>query len=208
MNFNKAANVVWVFLAAGILLISSGCSSGESSAPSTASTPTDAYKKLFAAVKSGNTDQIKKSMSRASLSFGESISAQQGKTIEELLKNGFTRTTMSESLPQIRDERIKDSYGAVEVFSQKDGKWEDLPFILEDGEWKLAVGDLFNGSWKRPGVSKSVREQMEANTAAPANGVPYGNSINNANLNAEEIVPIVPKRVPNPDLPSADEKRR
>ena len=206
MNFNKAANVILIVLVAVASAMFLGCSDGEDPGNAAAATPTEAYKKLFAAVKTGKTEEIKKSMSKASISFAQGVSAQQGKGMDELLKNGFTRTTMSENLPPMRDERVKDTFGAVEVFSEKDGKWEDLPFIFENDEWKFAVGDLFNGTWKRPGISRSMREQMNTNTTSPTNVAPYGNRNINPNFNGEKLVPILPKRAPNTGTPSGNKK--
>ena len=37
--------------------------------------------------------------------------------------------------------------------------WNDLPFIFEDGDWKLAIGELFDGTYKSPGKSYSTLEK-------------------------------------------------
>lgn len=112
-------------------------------------TPTEAYKNLFTAVKSKNTELIKQSMSKATIEFVESAAAIQKTSPEKVFQNGLTATTMTENLPQVRDERIKDNYGALEVQSPK-GDWEDLMFVKEDGSWKLAVGDLMKNTYKLP----------------------------------------------------------
>jgi len=152
----------------------------------TAKSPTEAYQMLFAAVKSKDTAKIKQMMSENSLAFAEFVSGQQKKTLDEVLVNGFTATTFSETMPQMRDERIKDNFGALEVLNPQK-QWEDLPFILENGGWKLAIGDAFKGSYQKPGLGQSMREQEAANAAnntmIPAN---VGNT-NNANV--EMIVP-------------------
>jgi len=126
----------------------------------------EAYENLYAAVKSKDTEKIKQTMSKNSLSFAEFAAGQHKKPIEEVLKNGFTATTFSETLPEIRDERIKDKYGAVEVWNAQDKKWEDLPFILEDGVWKFAVGDAFKGSFKSPGKGLAAKGQESTNSTS------------------------------------------
>jgi hypothetical protein len=126
-------------------------------------TPTEAYKGLYAAVKSKDTEAIKKWMSKSTLGFAESVSKQQNKPIEQVFENGFTGTTFASSLPEIRDERVKDNMGAIEVWNSKIQKWEDLPFIKEEDGWKLAVGDLFAGTYVRPGIGQSQKDAEEAN---------------------------------------------
>ena len=127
--------------------------------------PSAAYKRLYAAVKAKNTDAIKREMTQKSIDFGVMFSQRSGKTIEQAYENGFTATTFSPTLPEIRDERRKDNMGAVEVWNSKDKVWEDLPFIYEDGSWKLAVGDVFAGTYEKPSEGRAQREQEAANTA-------------------------------------------
>ena len=164
----------------------------------------DAYKKLFAAVKSKDTEQIKQIMSKNSLTLAEFAGSQQKKPIEEVLKNGFTATTFSEALPKMRDERIKDDFGALEVWNEQDKRWEDLPFIKEDGVWKFAIGDMFKGSYVSPGQGQAIKEQVEANKnnpnivpqQMPTNGngvaVQNGNVGKVGNVNTVQVEPIKP----------------
>lgn len=136
---------------------------------------TQAYTNLYNAVKSKDTEKIKSTMSKATIAFAEGVSAQQKKPVAEIFANGFTATTFAESLPETRDARVKDNYGNIEVYNQKDNRWEDLPFIKEDGTWKLAVGDVFAGSFKSPGKSQA---QIQAQNSNSANIVPYPKNIN------------------------------
>ena len=100
-------------------------------------------------------------MSKSTIAFAEGVSEQNNKPIEEVFANGFTATTFADKLPEIRDERIKDNYGKIEVFNQKDSRWEDLAFINEDGGWKLAVGDLFAGTFQNPGQITSANAKRK-----------------------------------------------
>ena len=138
-------------------------------------TPTEAYKKLYAAVKAKQPDAIKALMTEKTIEFAQFASQRQNQSLEKVVENGFTMTTFSDTLPEIRDERIKDNVGFVEVYNSKESRWEDLPFVKENGVWKFAVGDLFNGTIQPP--SKGLA-QIESEAA---------------NVNGKNLVPIQPK---------------
>lgn len=142
-----------------------GCKGSSESSVKVNGTPTDAYKKLFEAVKSKDTNRIKGSMSKSTLAFADGHAKRTNQPLEKVLENGFMATTLAPSLPQTRDERVKDNMGAVEVYNIKESKWEDVPFIAEDGEWKLAVGDLFANTYKLPNKGRATLEMEAANAA-------------------------------------------
>jgi hypothetical protein len=152
-------------------------------------TPTEAYKRLFAAVKSKDTQAIKAEMSKNTQDFTEFVAAQQKKTVEEVYANGYSQTTFAETLPQIRDERVKDKMGALEVWNAKENKWDDVPFIREEEGWKLAVGDAFKGTWNSPGKGRDAREKEAANALSGnnmINGLPNSNSKSNPAANVSK----------------------
>jgi hypothetical protein len=127
-------------------------------------TPTEAYKRLFDAVKKKDVEAIKQNMSKTTNDeFVQTVSAMQNKQPNDLYSNGFTETTMRDALPPMRNERVKENMGALEVQNPK-GTWEDLPFVLENGRWKLAIGDIFKGTYKQPAPAIS---QTEANKNVP-----------------------------------------
>lgn len=154
-----------------------------------AQSPTEAYKMLYAAVKSKDAEKIKLMMSENSIAFAGFVAGQRNITVEEVLKNGFTETTFSETLPPMRDERIKDNFGALEVLNTKK-QWEDLPFVLENGSWKLAIGDMFKGTYQKPGLGQDMREREAANAV---NNNMIEIKPNNANVNNSNVQMIVPK---------------
>lgn len=162
-----------------------------------AQTPTEAYKMLFTAVKSKNNDEIKKMLSKNTLNLAEFQASRTNQPIEKVYANGFTETTMQASLPQIRDERVNENFGAVEVWNEKSRKWEDLPFIKEDDGWKVAVGDIFKGNYQSPGKSQSFRENEAANIADPNR---QAIQQPNVNMNA------VNKNVQQPPMPSKKDR--
>lgn len=149
-------------IAAAGLIVLFICQSCTGAADNTA-TLTEAYKNLYDAVKSKNTENIKANMSKETVSFALGVAQMQKKTPEEMFKNGLIQSTRSEKLPATRNGRIKDNMGALEV-QDTDGTWQDVPFILEDGRWKIAVGDLFKGNYKKPAPSQA---ETEANNNVP-----------------------------------------
>lgn len=156
--------------------------------------PTEAYKQLYAAVKSKDVEKIKAVMSKSTLGFAQMVAARQNSPIEKVFENGFTATTFAESLPEIRDERIKGEYGAVEVWNEKDKRWEDLGFVYEEGAWKFAMGEMFGGKFQSPGTGRATKEQEAANALS-------GNNMINAlpsNVNNSNVKMIIPKERPEP----------
>ncbi len=141
-----------------------------------AQTPTDAYKMLFASVKAKNTEAIIRMMSQTTLGFSEGAAARQNTEITKFYENGLTATTFAPNLPRTRDERVKDNMGAVEVWNEKEKRWEDLPFIKEADGWKLAVGDIFAGSYTSPAKGQAqIESEAMTNNTIPYNANTSGN---------------------------------
>ena len=171
-----------------------------------AQTPTDAYTMLYNAVKAKQTDAIKKMMSQKTVGFAEGVAGQQKKSVEKVFENGFTATTFAPTMPKMRDERIKENMGALEVWNEKDNKWEDLPFIKEDDGWKLAIGDIFGGTYQKPAKGQAQIEEEASNTNKM---IPYGNGNINFNgafpsgkSNANMMPPVQkPMQMPQKPLP-------
>lgn len=185
MKFKNSSKIILTLLAMVCAAFVFACqnNSTANSAPtgSAAQSPSEAYRMLFAAVKSKDPAKIKAVMSKGSMGLAEMAAGQQKKTVEEVIKNGFSETTFAANLPQIRDERVKDDFGAVEVWNEQRKQWEDIPFIKEDGGWKAAFGDAFGGKWQSPGKGQAIIEQENANAANPNRMTEL--KPNNANVN-------------------------
>ena len=184
---------IFVLVAMGLALACQGTTSG-------ADSPTAAYKRLYAAVKKKDIEAIKAEMTQSTQAFAEMAAGRSGKPVEKVFENGFTATTFAESLPEIRDERINENFGSVEVYNAQDKRWEDLPFALENGAWKLAIGEAFGGTFKSPGKGRAVKEQEAAN----AQGGGVQPDVNMVPMNANVIVP---KRATNESNAAADKKK-
>ena len=171
----------------GFVFACSGISGG-------GTTPTEAYKLLYAAVKSKNTEDIKKQLTKKSIEFGAMAAQRNNTPLEKVYENGFTGTTFSETLPPLRDERVNGDMGAVEVWNSKESKWEDLAFIKEDGAWKLAVGDMFAGTYKSPGLGLDLREKQATNAVANAAVPDAPTSNSNAPIPITNMNPMMQKK--------------
>jgi hypothetical protein len=121
--------------------------------------PRATYTRLFRAVRAKNTEAIKNEMSRKTQEFAESVAKQKKQTVEQIYKNGFFASTITEKLPKMRQQIIKDKFAILEVWVEKDKKWEDVYFVSEDGYWKIAVGEYFADTFKSPGKTKSQLER-------------------------------------------------
>jgi hypothetical protein len=151
-----------------------------------ARTPSDAYRALYAAVKAKNSAKIQQLMSSNTMSFAGFAMEQQKQSLEKFFENGLTATTFADSLPKLRDERVNGSFGALEVYNEKDNHWEDLPFVLEDGGWKLAVGDAFKGTYKSPGKGQAQLEMEAGNSVNQAPASPANTNGKAASKNKEK----------------------
>lgn len=197
---------LFLFVLIAVSVFAAACGGTEGgSGPATGGgdTPTDAYKKLYAAVKAKNTDAIKAQMTKKSLDFAQMVSQRNNTPIDKVFENGFTATTFAESLPKIRDERISGDMGAIEVWNGKDNRWEDLGFIKEDGAWKFAVGDLWAGTYKSPGMGRAQKEKEAAN--AISNNMIRVDPPANVNSNVKPIVPTE-RQQPQSQQPPANMK--
>lgn len=177
-----------------------GCDGGASH-----DTPTGAYKGLYAAVKGKNPEEIKKWLSKGTLGFAEMASKQQNSSVDKVVENGFTATTFAAELPDIRDERVSDNMGAIEVWNAKDKRWEDLPFIREEDGWKLAIGEIFAGKFVSPGQGMAAKQAEEANKMT--NGYIEAPAAPNSNLNLNMKRQGMPQKPVNgmmPPMPGAN----
>ena len=165
MKFETGRTFIFAILIFTLTILGIACSQPNGGETSASGTPTASYKKLYEAVKAKNVENIKAMMSKQTIGFAQGVAQRQNAPLDKVLENGFTATTFSPNLPEIRDERIKDGFGSVEVYNSQDKRWEDLPFVLEDGTWKLAVGDLFANTFKLPGKGRAILEMEAANAS-------------------------------------------
>lgn len=200
--------IILAIIGLTVMAIGLNCGSGPATAGSGNDSPTEAYKRLFAAVKAKDTEAIKREVTAKSLEFAKMAAAKNNTPIEKVFENGFTATTFSPALPEIRDQRIVEGQGAVEVWNSKDSRWEDLPFIKEENSWKFAVGDLFSGSFKFEvvGRGRSFREGEAANAAGKGPVQAPGSM--NSNTTANANIPPAANSAPPPAPPAANADKK
>ena len=175
-----------------------------------AQTPTEAYRLLYAAVKAKDSDKIKQLMSKGSLGLAGMSAGQQKKSLEQVLENGLVAPTLAPSITEIRDERVKDNFGRIEVKNEKENRWEDLPFILEDGGWKLAVGDLFAGTFDPNNILPKGRAQSEIEASNTMMPIPSNSAAKFPGMtNGNQSVKIPPSNeVKSVEVPKEDKPKK
>lgn len=162
-----------------------------------AATPTEAYQKLFAACKAKDVETIKGLMSKGSMGIAAMMAGQQKKPIEAILENGLVSPTLSDKITEIRDERIVDNIAAVEVYNERDKRWEDIPFVMEDGGWKLAVGDIFANTYDPQNKMPRGKGQLENQASNKAMPMPMNapKFPDASNVNSQTMPTNAPKSV-------------
>ncbi len=126
-------NVLAIAVVGVALFAGAACKKGAGS------TPTATFKAYVEAVKSKDTDSVKKTFSKGSLEFFEKAAKAQNKTVDEMLKTGITDEVASAAAPEMRNEKIEGDSATLEVKDNKSGKWETVPFVKEEGQWKIAL---------------------------------------------------------------------
>src|SRR5687768_14190792 len=102
--------IVLLFISLTMIAIGLACGGAETAninntvvAGGGGSSPTDAYKQLFKAVKAKDIEGIKKMLTKKTIDFGAMAAQRNNTPIEKMYENGFTATTFSETLPELRD---------------------------------------------------------------------------------------------------------
>lgn len=153
-----------ILLVIGAIVMACGEGGAGGSLSGGADSPTAAYKKLYEAVKAKDTEAIKAQMTKKTQEFAMMVSQRNNTAPEKVFENGLTATTFAAKLPEIRDERINGDMAAIEVWNERDKLWEDLGFMKEDGAWKLAIGEMWAGTYKSPGMGRDRKEKEAANS--------------------------------------------
>lgn len=206
-------NLMYVFIIAlvSFALVGSSCNNGNPTGSTTptggtpppggpagpagggnAASPTAAYTDLFEGVKKKDTERIKRNMSKMTIELAQFMGSTYKKPLEKVLENGMTESAMQPTFPQIQNEKIsyndkiKAEQATLDV-KKADGKWEQVPFIKEDGAWKLAYGEVMKGliNITQPGADNPTLNQ---NVPAPTQGT---NTNTPPNMKGRKMPPMV-----------------
>lgn len=109
--------------------------------------PTETLKALNEASKAKNPDAIKKTLSKGTIDLIKESATNQKKSVDELLKEDDGAPF--KELPEMRNEQINGNTATVEVKNKVSSEWEKIPFVVEDGEWKVALDKYLKELEKR-----------------------------------------------------------
>jgi hypothetical protein len=107
---------------------------------SSGSTPTDAFKAYYEAIKEKDVSGVKKLFSKSMVTMMEDQAKRSNKTLDDVMAEGLKQASaeVPETLPETRNEKVDGDTATLEVKDEKKDKWETIHFVKEDGEWKLA----------------------------------------------------------------------
>lgn len=109
--------------------------------------PTETLKELNEASKAKDPEAIKKTLSKGTIALIEKSAENQKKSIDELLKEDDGAPF--KELPEIGKEEITGDTAILEVKNKVSGEMEKIPFVVEDGEWKVALDKYLEELEKR-----------------------------------------------------------
>jgi hypothetical protein len=74
---------------------------------------------IYNNVKAKQPAEIKQLMSEKTIGLAQAQAQRQNSPLEKIFENGFTATTFSPTMPEIRDERVSGDMGAIEVYNSQ-----------------------------------------------------------------------------------------
>ena len=106
-------------------------------AASPAMSPTEVFKAMSAASAAKDVEGIKKHFTKQTLVLFDQVAADQGKTVDEILRE--PDGAPFPVLPDIGEEKIDGQNATLEIGDPETDSATRLPFVIEDGEWKIAM---------------------------------------------------------------------
>ena len=102
------------------------------------SSPTEAMKNFYEAVKKKDAAAVKGMLSKESLKSLEEDAKRKNKSVDEELQLDMLSTMFGDKVPEMRNEKIEGDKGSVEFKVDKTDTWSTATFVKEDGEWKAS----------------------------------------------------------------------
>ena len=99
--------------------------------------PTEVLKALSSASAKKDVEGIKRHFTKQTLVLFDQVAEDQGKTVDQILRE--PDGPPFPELPDIGDEKIDGSSATLEIGDPETGRISVLPFVIEDGEWKIAM---------------------------------------------------------------------
>ena len=105
-----------------------------------ASSPTEAFRLYYEAIRRGDGPAFRSLLSRSAMSKIEEGARRSNKSVDDFV-NDVVRAigeAAPPTLPESRNEQVNGDRGTLEVHNDKRDNWETLHFVNEGG-WKLAA---------------------------------------------------------------------
>lgn len=127
---------------------SSGTSSSTTGTSSTTKSadmsPTEALKAYYDAAKRKDIEAAKKYLSHGTMQTMEDIAKAQGKTLDQMFKEGADRDTQMPT-PEFSNEKISGDTATVDIKAPNQ-PLVTMQMVKEDGSWKLAIDKMMQGA--------------------------------------------------------------
>lgn len=108
--------------------------------------PTDTLKAYYDAAKRKDIEAVKKFLSRDTRQLMEDIAKGQGKTLDQMFKEGADRDAQMPT-PEFTNEKINGDTATVDI-NTPGRPMVTMQMVKEDGEWKLAIDKMMKGKAK------------------------------------------------------------
>lgn len=134
--------------------------------PAGALSPTETLKALNQASTKKDAEGIKRYLSSGTLQRLEKGAKEQNMTVDQI----FMEEAPFSILPELRNESIEGDTATVEILNPETKGFEELPFVKENGQWKVAldkyIDSLISANEEAP------PGEVDEGEAAPANRKP------------------------------------
>jgi hypothetical protein len=127
MNNSLAKILILITLLTGLI----ACGSDESKP----ATPIETFKTYTKAIKNKDIETMKLLLSAETMKMNQLEAQARGVSVDEVVKNE-TLFSEQQKTVKLRNEKIEGNKATLEV-ENTFGKWETVPFIMEDGVWKI-----------------------------------------------------------------------
>ncbi|MDT4952718.1 MAG: hypothetical protein QOJ02_856 [Acidobacteriota bacterium] len=138
----RAHGIIVLTLALALSVLAVACSSNSNAGKS----PTETLRAYYDAAKKKDVETAKKFLSRGTMQVMEDIAKGQGKTVDEMLKEGANRDTQMPT-PEFSNEKITGDTASVDI-KVPEQPLVTMQMVKEDGEWKLAIDKMMKGGIK------------------------------------------------------------
>ncbi|MDT5059730.1 MAG: hypothetical protein QOH63_189 [Acidobacteriota bacterium] len=138
----RAHGIIVLTLALALSVLAVACSSNSSAGKS----PTETLRAYYDAAKKKDVETVKKFLSRGTMQVMEDIAKGQGKTVDEMFKEGANRDAQMPT-PEFSNEKITGDTASVDI-KVPEQPLVTMQMVKEDGEWKLAIDKMMKGGIK------------------------------------------------------------